>query len=217
MQLAPITASRRLSTLDANSTPDTMADVHTRLARLERSNRRLRASVGALALAALVLATLGMRRAAPAIVEAQEFRLVGANGQLGGAWRFDSLAPSLHLNDGRGNLRIGLIGGSRGSMLVIRDATSPRLWLRAASDAEARLDFIANDGSQRLSLEQTDTTAMLAVYGPSLKKRATLVAAPTGTAIGLFDERGEVRAGLSADVKVGGGIVLLDAYGRPRN
>ena len=196
---------------------ETIRALSERVSQLESDNRRMRR--GALLLVGLLACggAVGFSGAQQRVIEAEEFRLVRADGTRAGGLAIDSSGASLQLMERRGGIRAGLVVGANGSVFVLRDGTSARIIATAAGRGDAKVSLYAPDGSERASISQNDTVSGVALFGTGSGKRANLIATPVGSSVVLFDERGEIRSMVAADVKEGGTLLLLDRYGRPRN
>jgi hypothetical protein len=173
--------------MDSNA--PSVADLETRLAKLERQNRRLKR----LGLLFLLIAGSGFslaqvpRKALSAVpgpaaptatydtLVVHRLELRDKAGKLHGFWEATDEGPALWLYDTAGKPRAGLTV----------DADGPDLWLSdAAGKTRAQLAVMA-DGSG------------LALYDTAGNTRAGLTESPGGSTLGFYDAAGKLRARVS--------------------
>jgi hypothetical protein len=160
-------------------------DLAARLERLERSNRRLKLALP-LAVAAVALAALSLRRANPVpqvvavpdAIEARRFVLVDSRGvQRAVLETAESGGPQLLLTDAEGDVELAIFavpGGVRG--LALHDGQALRAALTATPGGSATLAMEANDRVAGGSLTLTTGGAKLGIWGAGGRVTAT---APT--------------------------------------
>jgi hypothetical protein len=159
-------------------------DLAARVERLERSNRRLKLALP-LAIVAVALAVLGLRRVKPVLetpgtVEARRFVLLDSRGvQRAVLETAESGGPQLLLTDAEGDVELALFavpGGVRG--LALHDGQALRAALTATPGGSATLAMEANDRVAGGSLTLTSAGAEMGVWGAGGRVTATAPADP---------------------------------------
>lgn len=176
------------------------------LADVKRGYRRVLTTVGAGAVAAVLLAWSWNGSLAPdgterkdgaqEVVRAGEFVVEGDDGEVKarlGEAAGDG-AGLLKLNDAQGNVRIGLGETEGGHVLHFYNKQSP---------------------SAQIALGLSDAGPLLLLADESGQRRVELSMTKSGAGLNVFDDAGEKRAALGS-MKVGSGLVLWDGDGQSR-
>jgi hypothetical protein len=172
-------------------------ELETRLAALEKQNRRLRRGAVLLGLGALAALLAGAARPRSRVVTATEFRLVDSKGTVKGSFLADKNGPVLALRDAMGRARARVSVGADGA---------PRVELADSAEKVRAALALGPAGSPELAF--TDESA---------RERAGLRVTPAGLPrFDLSDGAGKNRASLGVDSEGEAAVSLADADANPR-
>ena len=185
-------------------------DLHVRLERLERANRRWRHAALGCAVALTTLVAAGFARPRDEVVEAQRFVLVDADGKETAVLGPDNLGnPHLLMRKDRAHALMTLSGpavhmrgydGKRSSFLGIDTTGATKLELTSDKVVDGVRLVVKKDGSSGVYV--LDGTG---------RDRATLEAPSVGGALlTVRDERGELRGQLGVDPQALPSLLLYD-------
>jgi len=195
-------------------------DVAARLARVERENRRFKATGLALLAGAGIFLLIAARPAARTrIVEATELRLMDSTGALRGSMTADRTGAQLLLKDSTGKNRVRLRVADDGTPRVELLDRSERVRLGMALDRDggALAHFDDDAAHPRLKLSSGADGSARIELSDAAKKRAALSIEGDGV-VGLAvfdaDENVKLRSGVTADGAPA--VKLIDADGTLR-
>lgn len=153
-------------------------ELDKRLNRMEASNRSMRIVVCGLLVTVFAIGLLAAAQSRPNVVEAQEFRLLDADGQLRATLDLDKHGnSSLTMADSHGTRRIilGTQNGpslgmftAEGESVIILQATSKLVRLRMGAGKTGVFSVMVSDGSPMLMLGDSAVNETLFVFTTGL-------------------------------------------------
>jgi len=203
-------------------------EITERLEALERSMRRYRAALVAVAIVAAAgfvgLPLVGAAKS-PGVIQAKGFEVLDDSGTVRAGLGVTTGGPRLRLYDKGGTPRVMLDAVGDAAGLVFADkAGKPRASLVTLGD-EAELVFDDKAGKARANLATAGEGAALRFYDKAGTPRAGLVAVAEGAALRLYDKAGKSRAALgnfdlelpataATEHRAESSLVLLNQEGR---
>ena len=191
-----------------------------RLAAVEKSNRRLKYTVGAVLGTICVLSLCQTaRRVAAAqdktnqVIDAQELRIRDAEGNVRVQILAKGDAAAVLLNAPNGQRRVAILGGPS-SGLTVEGPDGRTIGIVLTNDGPS-LGFYDRQKIVRVFLAVTGDGPSVSLYDSKGIARTSLALAKDGPSVNLFDPDGGRRASLGLTIS-GSGLVFLDPNGQPR-
>lgn len=150
-----------------------------RLAKLERSNRQLKAGMGLCAAAVIAAAVIGAERAAEPITARDSIRLVDDEGRLRMVLGCDKEGTFLFLNDETGKMRTSIAAQSKQTYMNVKD-----------EQGKTRMVLVCDETGPSVKLKDATGTTL-----------ATLASDEEGGLVQIIDTTGKARViGTTSDV-----------------
>ena len=172
------------------------ADMHERLLKLERSNRRMRWGGGLLLVALAAVFTLGAAKGDRSL-DAEELILRDAGGVERIKLAVDGAGPYMRMFDSKGRPRAVLLVHDDQSLFALPGGAKMKSNLLLLNGDEPTMYIQDNSGKARVELSTKGETVRMIMTDPEQKESIILAAAKDGPSVSCFDENRKLRAQLS--------------------
>jgi hypothetical protein len=186
-----------------------ISEMEKRLARLERSNRRMRVGSGLLVLCVIAAFAIGAIKG-DRVLETEDLIIRDKQGNERARMAVDDSGPFLRLSDSKGHPRAILLVQDDRGLFLLPGGDKMQSELLLVNSGEPTVYLKDNQGQARLEMSTKGDTVRMIMTNPDQKESVVIASAKDGPSLSCFDDKSKLRAQVSVFDNVSR-VTLLDS------